>query len=132
MKIKIFILIVIIIIAIYNSGRYLDDSIGSLINQTFDFQKIQIILVNDGSVDETEEICLSYKNLYSENIIYIKIDHSGVSRARNIGKKYSSGTYINFLDPDDKWKDNAFKLILRFFENFTDINFVLGRIKFFE
>ena len=73
-------------------------------------------------------------NKYYIKIIlcYIKIEHSGVSRARNIGKKYSSGTYINFLDPDDKWKDNAFKLILQFFENFTDINFVVGRIKFFE
>ena len=58
-----------IIIAIYNSARYLDDSIGSLINQTFDFQKIQIILVNDGSVDKTEEICLKYKNKYKKNIV---------------------------------------------------------------
>ena len=42
-----------VIISIYNTGRYLDDSIGSIINQTIGFNKIQIILVNDGSIDET-------------------------------------------------------------------------------
>ena len=58
-----------VIIPIYNTGRYLDDSIGSIISQTINFENIEIILVNDGSVDETEEICLSYKNRFSENII---------------------------------------------------------------
>lgn len=55
--------------AIYNTGRYLDDSIGSLINQTIGFQKIQLILVNDGSTDETKEICQKYLDLYPKNII---------------------------------------------------------------
>ena len=49
-----------VIIAIYNSARYLKDSIGSLLNQTIDFKRIQVILVNDGSTDETEELCLKY------------------------------------------------------------------------
>jgi glycosyltransferase involved in cell wall biosynthesis len=57
-----------VIIAIYNAGRYLDDSISSLINQTIGLRKIQIILINDGSTDETEEICLKYKNEYKQNI----------------------------------------------------------------
>ena len=54
-----------VVIAIYNTGRYLDDSIGSLLNQTINFNKIQVILVNDGSTDKTEEICLNYQNLVS-------------------------------------------------------------------
>ena len=121
-----------IIIAIYNSGRYLDDSIGSLINQTFDFQKIQIILVNDGSVDETEQICLKYKNKYKKNIVYIKTEHNGVSKARNIGMHYANGTYINFLDSDDKWDYQALEYFLLFFNKNKDIDLVAGRIKFFE
>ena len=83
-------------------NRYLDDSIGSIINQTIGFNRIQIILVNDGSIDETEKICLNYRNQYPENIIYIKINHSGVSIGRNIGLKHAKGIYINFLDADDK------------------------------
>ena len=98
-----------VIMAIYNTGRYLDDSIGSLLNQTINFNEIQIILVNDGSIDNTEEICLKYQTKYPKNIFYIKIIHSGVSIARNEGMKYANGTYINFLDPDDKWDSLAFK-----------------------
>ena len=73
-----------VIISVYNSGRYLNESIGSLINQTIGFENIQIILVNDGSTDNSENICLKYKELYN-NIIYVKIPHYGVSKARNIG-----------------------------------------------
>ena len=120
------------IIAIYNVGRYLDDSIGSLISQTIGFKNIQIILVNDGSNDYSEEKCLEYQNIYKNNIIYIKINHSGVSKARNAGMIYSDGTYINFLDADDKWDHQAFQYFLYFFENYTDIDFVAGRIQFFE
>ena len=121
-----------IIMPIYNVARYLDESIGSLINQTIDFKNIQIILVNDGSTDNTEEICLKYKKMYEENIIYIKIEHGGVSKARNIGLNYANGTYINFLDADDKWDYKAFENIVLFFDNNKDIDLVAGRIKFFE
>lgn len=121
-----------VIMAIYNTGRYLDDSIGSLLNQTINFNEIQIILVNDGSIDNTEEICLKYQTKYPKNIFYIKIIHSGVSIARNEGMKYANGTYINFLDPDDKWDSLALKYILLFFKFNNNIDFVAGRIKFFE
>jgi glycosyltransferase involved in cell wall biosynthesis len=61
-----------VIISIYNTGRYLDDAIGSLINQTIDFKNIQVILVNDGSEDQTEEICLKYQKKY-KNILKLII-----------------------------------------------------------
>ena len=121
-----------IIMAIYNTGRYLEDSIGSLVNQTINFNKIQIILVNDGSTDETEEICLSYQKKYPTNVVYIKIEHSGVSKARNTGIKFAEGKYINFLDPDDKWDHRAFEYVLLFFKYYKNIDFIAGRLKFFE
>jgi len=120
-----------VIMAIYNTGRFLDDSIGSLINQTIGFEKIQLILINDGSTDNSQEICLKYKKKYN-NIIYLKIEHSGVSIARNFGLKYAIGKYINFLDADDKWDFNAFRNVLLFLEFFKDVDIVAGRIKFFE
>ena len=58
-----------VIITVYNTGRYLDESINSLINQTIGFKGIQIILVNDGSTDDSEEKCLKYSNQYQKNII---------------------------------------------------------------
>ena len=121
-----------VIISIYNTGRYLNESIGSILNQTIPFCKIQIILVNDGSTDETEEICLKYKKKFPNNIKYIKIKHSGVSIGRNIGMKYAEGEFINFLDADDKWDSLAFKLVFLFFRFYKSINIIGCRIIFFE
>ena len=121
-----------VIISIYNNGRYLDDSIGSVLNQTIQQNNIQIILVNDGSIDETEEICLKYQDKFPKNIKYIKIKHSGVSVGRNIGMKYAEGEFINFLDADDKWDKEAFKLVFLFFRFNKDINIVGCRMVFFE
>ena len=121
-----------VIIAIYNTGRYLNDAIDSVINQTVGFDKIQIILVNDGSIDDSENICLNYKQKYPKNIQYIKINHSGVSKARNIGLKYAKGNFINFLDSDDKWDINAFRHFFLFFKFYKKIDMIAGRIKFFE
>ena len=121
-----------VIMPIYNTGRYLDESIFSLLNQTIGFKNIQLILVNDGCIDKTEEISLKYQNSYPKNIIYIKIEHGGLNRARNIGLEYATGKYINFLDPDDKWDSMAFYYILQFFHQNNNIGLVAGRIKFFE
>ena len=121
-----------VIISIYNTGRYLNDSIGSILKQTFNPAKIQIILVNDGSIDETEEICLKYKEKYKENIVYVKLEHGGVSRARNFGIQYAKGKFINFLDADDKWDNKAFKYVFLFFKMYKQINIVACRLIFFE
>ena len=120
-----------VIMAIHNTGRYLDESIGSLLNQTIGYENIQIILINDGSTDNSEEICLKYKSLFN-NIIYTKINSSGVSKARNVGMSLAQGEFINFLDPDDFWDSKAFEYVLSFFNNHKKINFVSGRLKFFE
>ena len=121
-----------VIISIYNTGRYLNESIESIFNQTISPNKIQIILVNDGSIDISEEISLNYNIKHPNNIIYIKIKHSGVSLARNIGIKYSKGNYINFLDADDKWDNQAFKYALLFFRMYTKVNIIACRLIFFE
>ena len=119
-----------VIMVIHNSGKYLDQSIKSLLNQTINFEVIQIILINDGSVDNSEEICLKYKKLYSNNIIYIKTINKGVSKAKNFGMRFAKGEFINFLDSDGFWDYKAFEYILNFFKNQSNINFVSGRLKF--
>ena len=104
-----------VIISIYNTGKYLDYSIGSLLKQSINFtDNIQIILVNDGSTDNTEEICVKYRNKYPKNIIYVKKKNEGLSSARNKGLKYAKGNFINYLDPDDLWSLNSFELALNF------------------
>ena len=123
-----------IVVPIYNVEKYLEETIESVINQTIGFKEnIQLILVNDGSTDNSEEICLKYKEKYPENIVYVKQENGGVSSARNKGTEYIEGKYVNFLDSDDKWSLNALEIIYDFFEkNNEDIDFVVARKKFFE
>ena len=121
-----------VIISIYNTGRYLEETIKSLVHQTIGYSKIEIILVNDGSTDNTESICLKYKKLYENNIIYIKTSHNGVSFARNIGLKRAKGLYINFLDSDDKWDLKAFAYVNLFFNIYRNVDIVGCRIKYFD
>ena len=122
-----------IIVPIYNVEKYLEESIQSIINQTIGFKRnIQLILVNDGSKDNSEDICLKYKQKYPENIVYIKQQNCGVSSARNKGMQYIEGKYVNFLDSDDKWELDAFKKVWKFFEkNHEKIDIVACRLKYF-
>ena len=96
-----------IVIAIYNTEKYLSEAIDSIINQTFDFRKVQIILVNDGSTVNCKEICKDYVNKYPNNIFYLYQDNNGQASARNNGLRLCEGKYVNFLDSDDKLELNA-------------------------
>lgn len=122
-----------VIIPIYNVEDYLRETIESVIHQTIGFKKnIQMILVNDGSPDNSEAICLEYKEKYPDNIVYVKQQNAGVSAARNKGIQYIQGKYVNFLDSDDKWDLNVFKEVYHFFEkHYNEINVVGCRIRFF-
>ena len=87
-----------IIVPIYNVASYLERALNSIINQTY--KNIEIILVNDGSPDNSEEICLEYLNK-DDRIRYIKQENAGLSAARNTGMRESTGDYFIFIDSDD-------------------------------
>lgn len=81
-----------VVMAIYNSQDYLGNSIGSVINQSIGFEEnIQLILVNDGSIDDSEEICLSYQEKYPNNILVLSQENAGQASARNNGLQYIEG-----------------------------------------
>ena len=104
-----------IIIPIYNTEKYLAEAIDSVINQTFDFQKVQIILMDDGSSDSSSEICKEYCEKYPNNIEYFYHENQGLSTTRNNSMKYAKGKWINYLDSDDKLESNVLEEI---FSNF--------------
>lgn len=121
-----------VIIPIYNVENYLSEAIESVINQTIGFKdNIQLILINDGSTDNSEKICMEYKQKYPDNIIYKIQENAGVSSARNTGMQYIEGEYVNFLDGDDKWNLDAFEKVWDFFKN-NSVKIVACRRKYFE
>ena len=104
-----------IIIAVYNSEEYLEETIQSLISQDFGFDGIEVILVNDGSTDNSGKLCQTYSNKY-QNIKTINKANGGVSSARNEGLNVCSGEYISFLDSDDLYSADALSKVYEFFE----------------
>lgn len=87
-----------VIIAVYNSERYLDKCIESIRNQKY--QNLEIILVNDGSDDRSGTICDDYA-AKDKRIRVVHKPHGGMASARNLGIDIASGEYIGFVDSDD-------------------------------
>ena len=87
-----------IVIPVYNAESYLTDCIDSIINQSY--QNIEIILVDDGSTDNSGNICDNYAKK-DNRVKVIHQENSGVSTARNNGIKACSSEYVNFIDSDD-------------------------------
>lgn len=86
-----------IIIPVYNTEKYLERCINSVLNQTY--KNFEIIIINDGSPDNSKKILESYKT--NQKIKIINQTNHGLSYSRNIGIKNSTGDYILFLDSDD-------------------------------
>ena len=103
-----------IIVPVYNVDKYLDRCIESICQQSYN--QIEIILVNDGSGDHSEEICRKWQQLDSR-IIYIYQDNQGVSAARNTGLRNATGEYIGFVDGDDWIDKEMYEILLRSIQN---------------
>ena len=108
-----------IIVPIYNVGKYLPKCIESILNQTF--KNFELILVNDGSTDNSGVVC----DDYAKKDTRIKIIHKsngGVSSARNAGLYVAKGEYIGFVDPDDYIDKNMYEKLYRLcIDNNSDI-----------
>ena len=105
--------------SIFNMEDYLEESIDSIINQTIDFKKyIQLILIDDGSSDNSKKICLKYYKMYPNNIVFISKSNEGQGKSRNLGLEYVQGEIVNFLDADDYLSQNALKEVFMFFKRY--------------
>lgn len=118
-----------VIVPVYNVDRYLEICIDSLINQTYD--NLEIILINDGSTDDSKLICEKYLNL-DKRIKLINQKNKGVSSARNNGIRNSSGEYIVFVDSDDYCELNMFETIVKNINLNKDTFIIYGYNKIFK
>ncbi len=105
-----------VIIPTFDRRSFLEKAVNSVLSQ--DFQRYELIIIDDGSTDSTEELIENYTD---ERIIYKKIPHSGVSAARNKGLALSKGDFIAFLDSDDWWKNNKLSMTAEHIELYPEI-----------
>ena len=98
-----------VIVPVYNVEKYLEKCLNSLVNQTL--ENIEIIIVNDGTKDNSEEIIKKFIEKYPKKIVYLKKENGGLSDARNYGIPYAKGEYIAFLDSDDYVEKDIYKVM---------------------
>lgn len=89
-----------IIVPVYNTEKYLETCLESLLNQDIEKSMYEVICVNDGSTDGSLAILQEYAKQY-DNIILIDKENEGVSIARNVGMEKAQGDYVWFIDADD-------------------------------
>lgn len=97
-----------IIVPVYNVEQYLDDCLVSILNQTY--KNLEIILIDDGSTDNSGKICDEYAKKDSRIIVFHK-ENGGVSSARNAGLRIAKGIYIGFVDPDDWIAEDMYEVL---------------------
>ncbi|MBW2252437.1 MAG: glycosyltransferase family 2 protein, partial [Deltaproteobacteria bacterium] len=106
--------LVTVIIPTYNRGWILKEAIDSVLSQ--DFEDFELIVVDDGSTDNTCDIL----DGYARDIIVLRQDNRGVSAARNAGIAFASGHFIAFLDSDDLWLPGKLSMQIDFFDSNPD------------
>ena len=96
-----------VIVPVYNVEQYIEKCLNSLIGQTLD--DLEIIIVNDGSKDNSKKIIEKFIEKYPSKIVYLEKENGGLSDARNYGLPYAKGEYVAFLDSDDYVEKNMYK-----------------------
>ena len=115
-----------VIIPTFNRAHYLPQAIDSVLAQTH--AGAEIIVVDDGSTDNTREVVESY----GARVTYLITNHGGVAHARNVGVRHASGTYLAFLDSDDLFYPYMLELESRILDAFPEVGVVYAEMSAFD
>lgn len=119
-----------IIIPVYNTGKHIEKCLNSIKNQTRKID-LEVIIINDGSTDNSENIVKQYIEKHKEflNIKYYSKENEGVAKTRNFGIEKATSDYIMFLDSDDYIEPETFETLEKYIEQDIDlIKFKLQRV----
>jgi glycosyltransferase involved in cell wall biosynthesis len=111
-----------VIIATYNMANYVVESIESILNQSWD--NVQVIVVNDGSTDNTEDVLQQYAT--NERVILVYQDNQGQTVAKNRGLQEAAGEFIGFCDADDLWRPEKLAVQIPHFTDNPGLGVVYG------
>lgn len=117
-----------VIVPVYNAEKYVERTIESIARQTL--KEIQIILVNDGSTDNSQEICENYAKK-DERIMVVNKANGGLSDARNAGLKVAKGKYIMFIDADDLYEEDSCQHMYNIIEK-MNADYVIGNYRMMD
>ncbi|WP_449316496.1 bifunctional glycosyltransferase/CDP-glycerol:glycerophosphate glycerophosphotransferase [Rubneribacter sp.] len=121
-----------VVVPVYNKSDSLERCVESVACQMEDVSRIEVVLVNDGSTDDSLTICRSLEMRYS----FVKVlnqSNQGVSAARNTALRYATGKYILFLDADDYLENGSLKALIDFFDSYqSEIDVVAYDISYFD
>ena len=109
-----------VIVPVYNTEKYLKKSLESIIAAVYE-DDAEILVINDGSTDNSEKIILHYKKLYPNLIRYIKQENHGLGNVRNVGLREAKGKYIASIDSDDTIDEDFFNDAMTDLENDVDV-----------
>ena len=121
-----------VVSAVYNVGKYLDDYFESLTTQTINEKQLKLILVDDGSTDDSAEIISKWKQRYPELIEYYYKENGGQASARNVGLEHVESDWVTFIDPDDFVSDSYFEEVDKILSKYSDLQFATCKIVFFN
>ncbi len=116
-----------VVIATYNMGQYLPQAVDSILQQTW--KKLEIIVVDDGSTDNTPEVMLNYST--DSRVNYIRNENQGQPKAKNCGIKNTKGDFIAFCDADDFWEANKLEIQMPLFSN-PKVGVVYSEVSFID
>lgn len=102
-----------IIIPLYNSAKWLPKCLDSVLHQDISEDDLEIICINDGSPDDSEEIAKHYQTTHPNSIVVLSQENQGPSGARNNGIRHATGKYLCFVDPDDFVEPNVYVGLLK-------------------
>ena len=118
-----------IIMSVYNVGKYLEDCLSSIFNQTY--KEFEVIIINDGSTDNSVKIINKYREKHS-NIVYLEQQNKGLSEARNLGLSLAKGEYILYIDSDDYIDQDMFRVMIEKIESDKSDMVIIGHTEFYD
>ena len=121
-----------VVSAVYNVEKYLDEYLENMLNQTIKKDRLQLVLVDDGSTDGTAKKIAEWVARYPDLIKYVHKENGGQASARNVGLDYATGDWVTFIDPDDFVSRSYFEEVDKAIVAYPDLRFITCRIVFFN
>ncbi|MFC7597537.1 glycosyltransferase family 2 protein, partial [Terrabacter sp. GCM10028922] len=117
-----------VVSAVYNVSRYLEEFFASIEAQTFDLSRLQVVMVDDGSTDDSRAVLEAWAARARCEVVVLHQENAGQAAARNAGLEHATGEWLTFTDPDDTVNSDYFSVVARFIEEHPSMTYVCANM----